>query len=278
MKNEVISVLGAGNLGLAVLAGLIKQDYPRNRLFVTRRDPEALLAVQKEYPGIHALSANEIAAANADVIIIAVKPKDVQSLLRSISSEIEFKSKKPLFISLAAGVKASDMTRWLGYDAAIVRCMTNTPALIGQGASVLFANESVTKIQQALATELLASISKTCWVDTEEELNNIMPLVSCGPGYIFFIMEEYVNAAVRMGIPHDIAEAMTKQMVLGSATLASSSSMPLEELRRQVTTPGGVTHQGIVKMEEANLGDLFERAMVAGVEKGAEYAVLFGRD
>lgn len=277
--SHVIAFIGAGNLARSLIGGLIKQAYPSNKIIATRRNLDSLRALEQEF-GIHGYLAeqNSMAIEQADVIVLAVKPMFLQEVSKQIGATLQAQNKQPLIISLAAGILIKDIQRWLGYEANIIRSMSNTPALIGEGASVLYASETTTLDQKIVGEKLLQSVGKTCWVDSEKSLNDLMPLVSSGPGYAFFLVEQFIEAAVRMGISRDVASRMATQTFYGALKLAVTSTESLEQLRQRVTTPNGITHQGIVTMERYHLDEIFQQAMQAGAKRGNEYAEIFGKD
>ena len=160
----------------------------------------------------------------------------------------------------------------MGAAAAIVRCMPNTPALVGCGASALYANRQVTNRQKAQARSVLSAVGITTWVDTEAELDAITALSGSGPAYFFLFMEAMIDAGVELGLSRDIAGPMAMQTALGASRMALDSDVGLAELRRRVTSPGGTTERAVQCLEQGNIRTLVQSAMQSAAHRAAEMA------
>jgi pyrroline-5-carboxylate reductase len=177
-----------------------------------------------------------------------------------------------LVISIAAGVTIASMQARLGPKAAIVRCMPNTPALIGCGASGLFANEKTSVEQREFAQLVLSAVGITCWVDSEPELDAITALSGSGPAYFFLFLEAMVNSGIELGLEPKTAQTLALQTSLGASRMALESNVDLVELRRRVTSPGGTTERAIQSFEQDGLRRIVATAMCAAADRATEMA------
>lgn len=264
-----IAVIGAGNMGSSIIGGLLQSGHSPDKLWATDRDENKLKSLQERLK-IHVTTDNHHAAHHADVIILAIKPQymaDVTKNLRAIVAE-----KNMLVISVAAGVREKNIQHWLNGNAAIVRTMPNTPALIGCGATALFANAFVSPEQRNLAESILRAVGIVVWVEQEIWLDTITALSGCGPAYFFLVMEALQEAAEQCGLPKDIARLLTLQTALGAAKMALESGKSVKELRQNVTSPGGATEKAIAVLEENQLREIFKKAIEAARLRSAELA------
>ena len=177
-----------------------------------------------------------------------------------------------LVISIAAGVTIASMQARLGPQAAIVRCMPNTPALLGCGASGLFANDQASQKQRDYAQMVLSAVGITCWVSTEQELDAITALSGSGPAYFFLFIEAMIEAGIELGLNRDTATRLTLQTGLGAARMALENDVAVAELRRRVTSPGGTTERAIESFEQDKLREVVARAMRAASDRAVEMA------
>ncbi|HVY54063.1 MAG TPA: pyrroline-5-carboxylate reductase, partial [Gammaproteobacteria bacterium] len=244
-----IAVLGAGNMGTALITGLIAKDYPANKLLVSDPSSEKLDQLQKKYK-IAIFNDNKAAVKNADVVLLAVKPQIMQQIASDLVAITT--QHNPLIISIAAGVTLENLQNWLGANSPIIRAMPNTPALVGSGATALFANSFVTKQQREIAQTILNSVGLTVWLDAEEQMDMVTALSGSGPAYFFLLMEIMQEVAEAHGLPKNVARLLTTQTALGAAQLAQSSDKSFIELRHQVTSPGGTTEAALKVLENEN--------------------------
>lgn len=275
-RKPIIGILGAGNLGRSVLAGLLKKGHLPENLIASASSSQTLDRLQKEFK-ISVTTDNKEIIKKSDIVILGVKPQTIQSVIREIAPEL--KAHNNLVISLAAAVRISDMLRWVGHDKLnIVRCMTGTPALIGQAAAALYASPSTTPENKLIAENLLNVVGKTAWVKEEKDLDNITPLVSSGPALVFYLIEKLIEATIKLGIDPVTAREKALQTVEGAAKMASTSQLEVSELRRQVTTPNGVTARAIKVFDEFKLQEIIYLAMDAARNRCVEFSKLFSED
>jgi pyrroline-5-carboxylate reductase len=269
MTNAVIAFIGAGNMASSIIGGLLESGHPAACLHAADPSAESLSNLRKLGP-VHTYQDNAEACAQADVVIVAVKPQVMRAALESIAAPV--RNRGALVISIAAGTTIASMEQLLGKGAAIVRCMPNTPALLGVGASGVYANAQVAPGQRELADRILCAVGLVEWVDAEPLLDAITALSGSGPAYFFLFMEAMINAGCNMGLSRECATALTRQTALGAARMALESDVDLVELRRRVTSPGGTTERAVECFEHEGLRDLVAHAMTAAQQRAADMA------
>ncbi|MCP5128268.1 MAG: pyrroline-5-carboxylate reductase [Pseudomonadales bacterium] len=269
MNTPHIAFIGAGNMAGSIIGGLIESGHPPSLISAADPFPASLQRLREIAP-INVYEDNASAAAEADVVIMAVKPQVMAEASNSIARAV--RARRALLISIAAGVTITSMQARLGPDAAIVRCMPNTPALLGCGASALFANSKVSALQREQAQSVLSAVGISCWVPSEEALDAITALSGSGPAYFFLFMEAMIDAGCKLGLDRDTATAMTLQTALGAARMATESDVDLVELRRRVTSPGGTTEKALASFESAGLRNIVDNALQAAAGRAAEMA------
>ena len=178
--------------------------------------------------------------------------------------------RKSLVVSIAAGINQNSLSRWLGADTAIVRCMPNTPALVLTGATALHANDTVTAEQSDLAENILRSVGIALWVEDEAELDAVTAVSGSGPAYYFLLMEAMEKAALELGLSQETARLLVQQTALGAAKIALESSESPEQLRKRVTSPGGTTQQALETFEQGGFTELVSKALHAARDRSIE--------
>ncbi len=273
MKNSRITFIGCGNMGRSLIGGLIANGLPENSITGTDINAEQRQTTASQY-NIEMLEDNQQAIKDVDVVVLAVKPQSMEDTLKPIKETLS--QKKPLLISVAAGIKLSDLGRWAGEDLAIVRVMPNTPALIQAGATALYANKNTSSAQCDLAETIMRSVGLALWLDDETLMDTVTALSGSGPAYYFLIMEVMEKAALQLGLPQEQARILTLQTAFGAAKMALESSHDAESLRKQVTSPGGTTEQALKVLIDGGIEDLFRDALKAAQKRSAELADEFG--
>lgn len=265
MTQAKIAFLGAGNIAQAIIGGLVNGGYPASLLFAA--DPtEAQLARLAE--GVNRCTSNAEAVSAADVVIFSVKPHFVGQVAEEIAGSAYGK----LMISVAAGITTTLLSDKLGADAAIIRCMPNTPALIGEGMTGLFANPNVTAAQRKTGETVVSAIGKMLWFDTEDQLDMVTAVSGSGPAYFFIVMEAMEQAAVALGLSAEASRTLVLQTALGAAKMAAESDDPPATLRRNVTSPGGTTEAAINSLLSSGLLQDFNSAIEAAYRRSIELA------
>lgn len=219
---------------------------------------------------------NQTTAAGADVVILAIKPQNLKDVAEEMAATIQ--QNHSLVVSIAAGIRSEDIEKWLGGNIAVVRAMPNTPALVQTGATALFANAQVTPEQQDLAESILRAAGLTLWVTDESQMDAVTALSGSGPAYFFRIMEAIEAAGVELGLTKETAHLLTLQTALGAAKMALESHESVATLRKQVTSPGGTTEQGLNAMDEHNIDAVFSEVLKAARDRSEELANLLGKD
>lgn len=257
----------------SLIGGLLNADFSASNITVTEPDETRLQALHNQF-NINISTDNNVTL-DADIIILAVKPQ----LLKIVCQQLDkTKINNPLFISIAAGVKSTDINRWLGSDQAIVRCMPNTPALLQCGASGLFANEFVSDEQRQQAEKIMQAVGMALWVDMEEQLNAVTAVSGSGPAYFFLMMEAMQQAGEKLGLTADVAQQLVLQTALGAARMATESDSSPAELRQKVTSKGGTTEQAILSFQSADYFQIVFDALEAANDRSISLADELGSE
>jgi len=273
--SQTITFIGGGNMATSLIAGLISNSYPADKIHVA--DPEQVKcdALNAQF-GVKTFTDNQQAIADADIIVLAVKPQVMQTVCKTLVTSVQ--TTRPLVISIAAGLLSNDISRWLGGDVSMVRCMPNTPSLLNAGATGLFANDKVSSEQKQQADQILSTAGITVWVDSENLLDAVTAVSGSGPAYYFLFMEAMQEAAIKLGLNKDQAQQLTLQTALGAARMAVESDDDASILRAKVTSKGGTTEQAINTFEAKQLRDIVMQAMQAANDKAIELADILGKD
>ncbi|KAI7889782.1 pyrroline-5-carboxylate reductase [Mucor mucedo] len=278
-ETPVIAFIGGGNMAEAILGGLYTQ-VPHHTLRFSEPYAERLQYMTQKYPGVMATDNNDLCATGADILILAVKPQVLSTVIQNLAPTLHLHPNM-LIISIAAGIQSEAILRWLnpvGYQAPLVRIMPNTPALIGEGAVGLFATASVTQSQRDLTERLLRTVSKQLsWVETESLIDAVTGMSGSGPAYFFLVMEAMEQAGIAAGLTAEDSKALTLQTCLGAARMAQESTDDLATLRRKVTSPNGTTEAAVKSMENANIRQLIHDAVFAATDRSKELAEELGR-
>lgn len=268
-----IGFIGAGNMASALAGGLLARGWKPARIALSDAYPAQLEAHAQR--GFKTTTDNLALLQHADVLVLAVKPQVMAEVLKPLAALAQ--EKKPLIISIAAGIPVASLERWLGGALPIVRAMPNTPALVQAGATGLYANAAVSAEQKAAAETILGAVGLTLWVDKEELIDAVTAVSGSGPAYFFYVMEAMMAAGRELGLDEKAARALTLQTALGAAQMAITADVGPDELRRRVTSPGGTTERAVAAFDEAGLKDIFARALKACADRGAELAEQLGR-
>jgi len=265
--------IGGGNMASSLIGGLLQNGAGADDIQVMDIDASQREAVSTRF-GIDCIASVD-AINPASAAVIAVKPNHVKSVCESIST-LDTVTQPKLVISVAAGVTAAAMQGWLPQNTAVVRTMPNTPALLGLGATALFANAACTNKQKALAEQLMQAAGITVWVDTESELDAVTALSGSGPAYFFYLIEHMIQSAIDLGLSEQTAKQLAVQTALGAASMAKEAGPNPGELRQQVTSKGGTTHAAITTFDQHKLPDTVKAAMQAANDRAIELGKEFG--
>lgn len=267
MVNEKITIIGGGNMGASLLGGLIANHYPPQNIWITDTEPSTLQKLQTKF-NVHVTTNNLDAISDSSIIILAVKPNILSTVCKELASPIQ--QKRPLILSIAAGITIASLEKWLGDKIAIVRAMPNTPALIGCGATALYANQYTTPAQRNIAETILRSVSIVIWLEQENLMDVVTAVSGSGPAYFFLIIEALQNAAEELGLTEEQARLLTLQTAYGASRMALGSEMNAKELRACVTSKGGTTEAAIRVFEEENIHQIIKNALNAAKKRSEE--------
>ena len=274
MQDVNISFIGGGNMATSLIGGLIADGFSAKHITVSEPSAEKRAQLAAQF-GVQIVAENDKAVMNADVVVLATKPQVLGNVARGLHSTLL--ERKPLIVSIAAGVRVQSLQEWLGSHCAIVRCMPNTPALVRSGATGLFANAQVTDLQKNLAESLLRAVGVTVWLKQEADLDIVTALSGSGPAYFFYVMEAMQQAAIHLGLTVDTARLLTLQTALGAAKMAVESPVEVAQLRQQVTSPGGTTERAIEVLTQAQLPKILSEAIQAACTRSEELAQLLAQ-
>jgi len=257
----------------SLISGLINNDYSADKITVTDTDHDKLHELNRQF-GVNTSTDNIQAVSTADVIVLAIKPQVMHEICEQIKQEIV--NKRPLIISIAAGIRSTDIDRWLGDNNALVRCMPNTPALIQAGATGLFANTNNSASQKEIAEKILSSAGITLWVSEEAQLDAVTAVSGSGPAYFFLLIEAMQQAGVKLGLDADVASQLARQTALGAARMSVEGDDDPATLRTKVTSKGGTTAAAIASFEQNQFSDIVEQALTAARDRATELADQLG--
>jgi len=259
-----IAFLGAGNIAQAIMGGLIDNGFDPSA--ITACDPVPECTDRASERGISIAASNDEAIASADVVMLCVKPNIITDLLAAIDVDLGDK----MLISVAAGITTDTIGGCVPPGTAIVRCMPNTPALVREGMTAMYATPGVSAAQKETADSILSAVGRALWVDSEDSLDAVTAVSGSGPAYFFLLMESMIAAAESEGLSPDVARELVLQTALGAAQMASESDQDPGTLRVQVTSPGGTTQAALEHFEAAGFADTVrdavERARIRSVE------------
>lgn len=273
MKTTPIAFIGGGNMARSLIGGLLADGYDPNYIWVSDPGAAQREALHSQF-AVNTTADNLDAVAKAGIVVLAVKPQVLREVATSLAPGVQHH--RPLIISIAAGVREPDLRDWLGGNVPVVRTMPNTPALVGSGATALFANPLVSERQRQSAESLLRAVGLTVWVEDEGLLDGVTALSGSGPAYFFLVMEVLEQAGINLGLSPESARLLTLQTAFGAAKMALESSEGPALLRARVTSPGGTTEQGIAVLQEGGLEALFARALAAACQRSRELGDLLG--
>jgi len=266
LKSKRIAFIGAGNMAEALIRGLIAAEVVQSsQLIATDIRPDRLEFFKSTF-GVRVTDDNARAVANADIVLLAVKPQPMSEVLAGFKSRI---TNHHLVITIAAGITTSRIERELGSSVRVVRGMPNTPALVGAGAAALCKGAHATDDDLATAEAILGAVGVTVRVE-EKFMDAVTALSGSGPAYLFLVTEAMIKAGAAAGLPEDVAKRLAVQTFYGSAKLLVESGEPPESLRCKVTSPGGTTETALKVMDQRKLMDIFVEAIDAAARRGKE--------
>jgi pyrroline-5-carboxylate reductase len=271
--NMQLAFLGGGNMGRALIGGLLRRGTRPEQISVGESVEAARSSLARDL-GITATADNVAAVENAELIVLAVKPQDAVTVLASLQPLLS--RNKPIVLSVAAGIRTSALESWCGPDVPVVRAMPNRPALVGAGVTGLYAPSHVGPAHRAAAERVMVAVGEVVWVPTEDAIDIVTALSGSGPAYFFLLAELMAEAAAELGLEPQAARRLAVATLHGAGMLANASDGDLARLRAEVTSKGGTTEAAIRSLEEADLGRLITRALDAATRRSRELAAQFG--
>ena len=273
MMNRKLAFVGGGSMARSMIGGLLANDYDPELIRVSDPDARQREVLSRDFP-VTITEDNLACIDSADVITTAVKPQNMKEVLISLHQYL--KPSSQLLISIAAGIRTRDMMRWVDCDIPLIRVMPNTPALIGYGASVLFANQNVRLSQKTMAQSIMQAVGEIAWVENEDLLDAVTGISGSGPAYFFRIIEIMINTAQKNGLDPELSKNLVLQTALGAAQLAKNSNLSAGELRKQVTSKRGTTEAALNFMENSRIEAVLEDAISAAIARSKELASELG--
>ncbi|KAJ6171403.1 pyrroline-5-carboxylate reductase [Penicillium chermesinum] len=284
LQSSKLAFIGGGNMASAIIGGLLSNNVAKSNIFVA--EPWDVNRNKLAATGVQTTTSNVEAGAQADLVIIAVKPQVAQTVCEELGASWSGRERLPVVVSIAAGITLGSLQEWArtkdGRAPHVVRVMPNTPALVAEGASGAFASSDVTAEEKELVNALLGSVSKaTEWVEKEELLDVVTGLsgmtdgltklfLGSGPAYFFAMVEHLVASATALGLPQDQATRLATQTCLGAGKMLVESSDEPSQLRKNVTSPNGTTHAALQTFEGLGFKDIVDKAVKAATDRAAE--------
>ncbi|GBG15632.1 pyrroline-5-carboxylate reductase [Novimethylophilus kurashikiensis] len=265
-----MAFVGGGNMARAIIIGLLAKGCPPADITVVEMDRDRRYALNQDF-GIN-VAAELPAASLSDVIVLAVKPQQLRDVAIFLGSLLS----NQLVISIAAGVRCSDLARWLGNYGAVVRVMPNTPAQVQAGVSALYAAPATTPEQRHLAGQLMSAVGGVVWLEDEVQMDAVTAVSGSGPAYVFYFLEAMQQAGVELGLSAEQVRVLAMQTFLGAAQLALGSEHDFATLRQQVTSKGGTTEQALLSMETNHVKDSIVQALHAAANRSRELGDILG--
>jgi pyrroline-5-carboxylate reductase len=273
MSHLELSVLGAGNMGRALIGGLLRRGMRPEQIAVGESQEAARATLSHEL-GIAATADNAAAVRKANLVVLAVKPQDAGAVLAPVAAELQ--QRRTVVLSVAAGVRIQALQSWCGAGVPVIRAMPNRPALVGAGATGLFAPPQVDASHRAMAAQVMQSVGEVVWVATEDALDVVTALSGSGPAYFFLLAEAMTRAGVDLGLPAETARRLAIATLHGAGLLAQGSDGDLSRLRAEVTSKGGTTEAALRTLQAAGFDELIARAVEAATRRSRELAEQFG--
>ncbi|MBC7755131.1 MAG: pyrroline-5-carboxylate reductase [Bdellovibrio sp.] len=266
-----LGFIGGGNMAQALIVGLKNQQFVMQNITVIELDPNKRANLGQ----LGVIATDTLTSVkDCDVIVLAIKPQQLPTMAKTLATILT----KQLVISIAAGIRLIDLSRWLGNYTAIIRAMPNTPAQIQAGVTGLYAMQSVSNSQIALADQVLSAAGGTLWLDSEEKLDAVTAISGSGPAYVFYLIEALQAAALALGLNAEQAKQLSIATFKGASLLADASNTPINILREQVTSKGGTTEQGLLSLQESQVTQAIVLAAQKACERAKSLGIELGRE
>lgn len=274
MKNNLrIGFIGGGNMATALIGGLVGKLTANANIHVVDPNEQALHKLHKQF-GVTTAQQIDATLARSDVIVLAVKPQQMKEVVGQLKPHVSGQ----LVLSIAAGIRAVDLSRWLNGYTSIVRTMPNTPALIGKGITGMVAMSGVSAEQHEAAEAIMRAVGSTVWLNDESLIDPVTAVSGSGPAYVFYFIEAMQQAAQEMGLTAEQGTQLAIATFVGASQLAAQSTEPVSVLRDRVTSKGGTTYAALTSMDASGVKQAIVTALKAAAARGKELGEEFGRD
>lgn len=265
-----VAYVGGGNMTRALVGGMLAAGYAPHHVLISEPLAEHRESLAVELPGADILEHNEDAVREAECIVLAVKPQILSDVCKPLAALVQ--QNKPLVISIAAGVRASDIETWLGGELSVVRVMPNQPALLRLGISGLYANERTSKQQLRAATNIVSTTGPVIQVNSEEDIDTVTAVSGTGPAYFYLLVDMLVKVAVDLGLSYEDALALVLETARGAGEMAEQSGESMDSLIARVRSPGGTTAAAFDFLDGTDFRDIFSAAVVAARDRAVDLA------
>ncbi|MCO8611997.1 pyrroline-5-carboxylate reductase [Burkholderia multivorans] len=267
-----IAFIGGGNMAAALIGGLVKRGVAADGLYAIDVNEDVRARAAQQF-GIRTGAAIDAAVGDYDAIVLAVKPQVLKDVAQALAPHL----RAQLVISIAAGIRGADLSRWLGGYARVVRTMPNTPALVGMGVTGLAALPGVDAAGRELASNVLGAVGEIVWFDDESRLDAVTAISGSGPAYVFYFIEALQEAARRLGMNDEQGRALAVATFTGAAQLAAQSGEPVGVLRERVTSKGGTTAAALASFDAQGVKEAIVRGVLAADARAKEMGDELGR-
>jgi pyrroline-5-carboxylate reductase len=265
-----IAFIGGGNMARAIAGGLLDSGYAAGDILVAEPVAAQRAAIGEALPGVTVSASNTDVAARADCIVLAVKPQTVAAVCRELAATVQ--SAAPLVVSIAAGVRSSDIDAWLGGNLAVVRVMPNQPALLRLGVAAIYANQNTDAGQLQTASDIMSAVGSVVHVPDEADIDAVTAISGSGPAYFFLLIDMLANGARELGLADEVSNVLAIETASGAAALAASSGATMDELIARVRSPGGTTAAALDSLEQQGVRAIFARALIAARDRARSLA------
>ena len=270
MTYEKVAFVGGGNMTRAIAGGLLDNGFSADNISIAEPNSEQRKALAKDLPGILVSDDNNEVASKADSVVLSVKPQVLAGVCRALSDTVT--ATRPLIISVAAGVRSSDIDKWLGGGHAVVRIMPNQPALLRKGISGIYANDSTSDEQLDAATRIISAVGNVVTVPTEADIDAVTAISGTGPAYFYLLIDMLAETGRDLGLDKAAATQLAIATASGAAALAETSSEPMDELIERVRSPGGTTVAALDSLLDDGVRDIFAKALTAARDRAVDLA------
>jgi pyrroline-5-carboxylate reductase len=267
MLDQHLAILGGGHMGRALIGGLLRSGTRSERISVGECSPAARALLAQEL-GVTATADNARAVDGAAIVVLAVKPQEAAALFADIGPVL--RAQRPLLLSVAAGVRLRTLQSWCGAGVPVVRAMPNRPALVGAGATALYAPPAVGAELRAAAERIARAVGEVVWVSDEDHLDLVTALSGSGPAYFFLLAQLMAESAASLGLPAPVARSLAAATLYGAGLLAHTANADLARLKADIASPGGTTEAALAEFAAADLSGAVERAVAAAARRSRE--------